>query len=95
MKQEAFKEYTKKVSNLFSISEKDVFTKTKRRVVVDARHLLYYLCFQRPMQIKYIQRYMSEQGYEIGHSSIIHGKNQVAQKVEDDEDYLKITKQLA
>lgn len=95
MKQEAFKEYTKKVSNLFSISEKDVFTKTKRRVVVDARHLLYYLCFQRRMQIKYIQRYMSEQGYEIGHSSIIYGKDQVAQKVEDDEDYLKITKQLA
>ena len=42
---------------------------------VDARHLLYYLCSKRPMRITYIQKYMKANGYNINHSSIIHGIN--------------------
>jgi len=90
-----FDYFVKKVSREFLITEEDLMTKSKRRDIVDARHLLYYLCFHRPMQIRYIQEYMGGYGYNVGHSTIIHGIDVVSDKVESDEDYQKIVKELS
>jgi len=76
-----------KVCYLFNLDSESLFTKTKRRDIVDARHLLYFLCSQRPMRLVYIQEYMAENGYNINHSSIHHGIAQVKKKVEDDADW--------
>jgi chromosomal replication initiator protein len=94
MKQDVFNQYVERVAELFSISKEDVFSKSKRRDYVDARHLLYYLCSKRPMQITYIQKYMNDAGYKIQHSSIIHGINSVEQKMLDDRDYVSIVKDV-
>jgi len=67
-----------------------LFVKSKRRDIVDARHLLYFLCSERPMRIRYIQQYMEENGYKVGHSTIIHGIKQIREKSEYDTDYQKI-----
>jgi len=75
------------VCYLFNLDSESLFTKTKRRDIVDARHLLYFLCSQRPMRLVYIQEYMAENGYNINHSSIHHGIAQVKKKVEDDSDW--------
>ena len=53
MKQKLFKEYTKSVCKSVNIDAKTLFTKTKRRDVVDARFLLYYICFERPIKNYY------------------------------------------
>jgi len=90
MKQVAFDEYLKVVCEMFGITQQDLMTKSKRRDIVDARHLLYYLCYHRPMQIRYIQEYMGKYGYKVGHSTIIHGIETVSDKVEVDVDYQKI-----
>ena len=87
MKTKIFNLYVDRVCFLFGIDKETLFTKTKRRDVVDARHLLYYLCHQRPMRLVYIQEYMAENGY-INHSSIHHGIAQVKNKVENDVDYV-------
>ena len=93
MKKNVFDYFVKEVCKQFLITEEDLMTKSKRRDIVDARHLLYYLCFHRPMQIRYIQEYMGGYGYEVGHSTIIHGIDVVSDKFEADEDYQKsITK---
>jgi len=42
------------------------------------------------MKLKYIQTYMSERGYDVGHSSINHGVNMVTKFKEEDEDYKKL-----
>ncbi len=89
MKTKIFNQYVDKVCYLFNIDSDILFTKTKRRDVVDARHLLYYLCSQRPMRLVYIQEYMAEKGYEINHSSIHHGIAQVKSKLESDVDYIE------
>ena len=39
--------------------------------------------------------YMGGYGYEVGHSTIIHGIDVVPGKVESDEDYQKIVKALS
>ncbi len=94
MKEKAFNDYVEKVTDLFKISHEDLFAKSKRRDIVDARHLLYYLCFNRPMQIRYIQEYMERSGYKVGHSTIIHGIDQVKDKVNEDVDYKEITQTI-
>tara|TARA_R110002072_G_scaffold181471_2_gene337759 strand:+ start:163 stop:471 length:309 start_codon:yes stop_codon:yes gene_type:complete len=95
MKQEIFESYIKKVCKRFSIKESsELFAKNKRRDVVDARHLLYYMCYQRPMRIRYIQQYMLDKGYDISHSSIIHGIKQVTKLVENDSDYKTLIEEL-
>ena len=86
MKRNIFNEYVEKVVELYGITKGELFQKSKVREIVDARHVLYYLCYNRPMKLKYIQKYMSEAGYDIGHSSVLHGIQAVTNLVQSDED---------
>jgi len=94
MKQDIFRTYIKQVSKLFGIKESQLFIKNKSRGVVDARHLLYYVSYDRPMRIRYIQKYMEERGYQITHSSIIYGIKQVEEKMSYDADYRMVIKHI-
>lgn len=94
MKHDVFNQYVERVSDLFGVSRDEMFSKSKKRECVDARHLVYYLCNKRPMQITYIQKYMREAGYEIKHSSIIYGIASVEQRMEEDRDYVSIVKEV-
>lgn len=94
MKHDVFNQYVERVADLFSISKDDIFSKSKKRELVDARHLLYYLCSKRPMQITYIQKYMNDAGYDIKHSSIIHGISAVETKIAGDKDYVSVIKDV-
>lgn len=94
MKHDIFNQYVEKISDLFGISKDELFSKSKKRELVDARHLVYYLCSKRPMQITYIQKYMNEAGYIITHSSIIHGISAVEQKIAKDKDYVSVVNEV-
>jgi len=94
MKQEVFNQFVDRVSEKARISREDLFSRSKRRELTDARHLLYFLCSSRHMQISYIQKYMEESGYKVQHSSVIHGINSVENKVTKDADYRAIVKEL-
>lgn len=94
MKSDVFYQYVERVTDLFNISKEDLFSKSKKREFVDARHLVYYLCSKRPMQIMYIQKYMKENGYEIQHSSVIHGIASIEGRIKDDNDYVSIIKEI-
>lgn len=94
MKNEIFNDYVERIVGLYKIPKEDIFSKNKRMDVVDARHLLYYLCSKRKIQISYIQRYMKMNGYVIGHSSVIHGIKSVETKVNEDSDYKQIINKI-
>mgnify|MGYP003115015941 CR=1 FL=1 len=94
MKHEVFKKYSKEIAELFRMDRTEIFKKSKRRECVDARHLLYFLCATRPMRIKYIEDYMRDEGYDISHSSIIHGIKCVEDKIMNDRDYKSIIKKI-
>lgn len=94
MKSRIFNQYVEEVCRRFDIDTELLFTKTKRREVVDARHMLYYLCHKRPMRVSYIQEKMSEMGYDIAHSSIIHGIDVFRKKARKDSDYSTILKKI-
>jgi len=90
-----FNGYASQVSEAYSILPNELFIKDKRRDIVDARQLLYYLCYKRPMRIRYIQQYMQENGYKISHSSIIHGIKQVEKRAKSDADYKTIINNIS
>lgn len=94
MKRDVFNAYADKVSSKFGITREELFSKSKRRELVDARHILYYVCFHRPMQVMYIQKYMSESGYKIGHSSVIHGIKAAADRMKLDDDYIHLMREV-
>ena len=94
MKNNIFNEYVGKVLDLFNITETELFSKSRLTKHKDARYLLYYLCHKRPMEKHYIQEYMKERGYNIGHSTIIHGIAQVEKKMEEDSDVRTIIEKL-
>lgn len=94
MKQEIFDRYVERICKRFKITPEQLFTKTKKTDIVDARHLLYYLCFNRPMKLITIQNYMEDNGYTINHSSVVYGITSIQTKSEEDRDYKKIIKEI-
>lgn len=55
MKEPIFNQIAENVCSIYDISKEKLFTKTKERKVVDARHLLYYGCYDRQIRLTYIQ----------------------------------------
>ncbi len=94
MKQNVFNQYVERIAKLFNISKEDIFTKSKKSELVDARHLLYYMCYNRQIKITSIEDYMALSGYTIKHSSIIHGIKAVEDKIKEDKDYVVAIKEL-
>ena len=94
MKTKIFNKYVEESCELFGVSRDALFTKNKKRDIVDARHLLYYLCSERPMSLVYIQEYMMENGYSIRHSSIHYGVAKVRKQILEDKDYIKSIEEI-
>jgi chromosomal replication initiation ATPase DnaA len=94
MKEDVFNQYVERVCGLFSISNEEFFSKSRKRNFVDARHLVYFLCSIRPIQVIYIKKFMEDNGYEVYRTSISHGINIVSQKIIEDKDYQHIIKEI-
>ena len=90
MKGNIFEAYANAVAKQFHLELDEMFNKDKRRDLVDARQMLYYLCMERPIRVSYIQRFMASHGCDLNHSTIIHGYKKAKLMVEQDEDYKAI-----
>tara|TARA_B110000046_G_scaffold25083_1_gene24347 strand:- start:31346 stop:31651 length:306 start_codon:yes stop_codon:yes gene_type:complete len=87
MKKEIFDKYSQAVATQFHLTLDEMFSKTKRQDIVEARQILYYLCKERPIRVSFIQRFLQENGYNITHSNIMYGYNQAKKMIEQDSDY--------
>ena len=94
MKVDLFNQYVDRVVTLFGIDRETLFSKSKQRYIVDARQLVYYLCYNRKMQSIIIQKYMADNGVSIFNNSIANGVKNVKIKIEQDKDYLTIIKEI-
>jgi chromosomal replication initiation ATPase DnaA len=94
MKEEIFNQYVDRVINLFGITREDFFLKSRKRELVDARYLVYYLCSERPIQTTYIQKFMNNNGHDTPHTLILHGIKTTKEKVKEDRDYQSIVKDI-
>ena len=87
MKKDIFDEYAKSIAKKFHISIDEMFSKNRRRDIIDARQMLYYLCMERPMRISYIQRFMEDNGHSVTHSNILHQYKKAKELIDGDSDY--------
>ena len=87
IRQKIFNKYAEKVCELFDIEKEQLFQKCKKREIVDARHMLYFLCAKRGIRLTYFQKHMKRMGYNISHSSIHHGIAVTLKMYEADRDY--------
>ena len=94
MKKEVFNQYADKIAQMYGITKQQMFSKTRDRNAVDARHLLYYMCSTRPMQLIYIQKFLEEEGFITKHPPLIHGVKVVTARLKDDPDYNRIVQKL-
>tara|TARA_R100000005_G_C4957525_1_gene175544 strand:+ start:467 stop:760 length:294 start_codon:yes stop_codon:yes gene_type:complete len=90
MKKQVFDKYAKAVAQQFHLSLEELFLKTKKIENVEARQLLYYLCMERPIRISYIQRFLEEHGFNVTHSTIIHGYKKAKSMIDSDKDFKNV-----
>jgi len=94
MKKHIFNDYVQNVCEKYDLEQADLFSKDKRTECADARHLLFYLCKERPIRVCFIQKYMKENGYRIDHSTIIYGHRKIASWIKKDRDMLKLVNEI-
>lgn len=95
MKKPILNRYADLISELFGFpSNEAIFNKTKKREIVDARQLLYYLCSQRKMSDSQIALYLSLEGFDTPRQSVRHGINVFKERLNSDPDYKKIIKKF-
>jgi hypothetical protein len=94
MKLDVFNKYVEQVADLYGLKKEELFLKSKRKDIVEPRHLLICLCNRRGISFTYTKIYMEMYGYKLIHSSyrnsLIHSEN----KMKDDEDYVYILKRI-
>jgi chromosomal replication initiation ATPase DnaA len=94
MKEDVFNQYVDRVIDIFNIDRETLFSRSKQRHIVDARQLLYYLCYNRQMRLITIKNYMLDNGASVLHNSIVNGINNVKVKLVEDKDYQTIIREL-
>ena len=90
MKKQIFNHFIKSITKLFNITEDEMFAQSKKRSVVDARQLLYFLCALRDMRYSTTQEYLKERGVDVSHTTIIHGVKQMQLRMNEDKDIASI-----
>lgn len=90
MKKQIFNHFVKSIAKLFEISEQEMFLQGKKRSIVDARQLLYFLCVNREMRYSTIQEHLKERGLDVAHTTIIHGVKQMQERMNHDADVVSI-----
>ena len=94
MKKEIFENYTKAIAKQFHLTLDEMFENTKKRHIVDARQMLYYACMERPIRLSYIRKFLLEYGYDVQHSTIVHGYKQAKELIDTDPDYKKMIEEI-
>ena len=95
MKKEIFNTYAELVADKFYISLQDMFSKSRVHPRPEARQMLYYLAFQRPIKISSIRRFMEENGLPVQHNTIMHGYEKAKALVDSDPDYKEFVKKVS
>ena len=94
MKKDIFDVYASAIAKKFHITLEEMFAKNRRRDIIDARQMLYYLCIERQIRISYIKRFMEENGHSVTHSNIIYSYKKAKELIDGDSDYKNLITEI-
>ena len=92
MKKEIFDKYASLVADQFYIKLEDMYSKSRVHPRPEARQMLYYLAYERPIKISSIRRFMEENGLPVQHNTIMRGYAKAKKSVDQDKDYQAFVK---
>jgi len=95
MKKEIFDTYAELVAEQFYISLEDMFSKSRVSPRPEARQMLYYLAYERPIKISSIRRFMEKNGLPVQHNTIMNGVEKAKKLVDQDKDYQEFVKKIS
>lgn len=95
MKKAIFDRYANAIAKEFNLTSEEMFSTSRKQHLVEARHMLYYLCRKRPMRLASIQRYLKDRGLEVCHSTIIHGNKKAKELINSDPDYSRLSERMS
>ena len=87
MKKDIFDAYADAIANKFHLTLGEMYTKTRKREVVEARQMLYFLAKERPIRLSYIKRFMEENGHAVTHSNILYSYKKAKELIDGDADF--------
>jgi chromosomal replication initiation ATPase DnaA len=95
MKEFIFKQYVDNICNHMGMSSSELFVKSRKAEIVDARQLLFYLCSEkRKMAFTEIKSYADKVGLVQDVSNIAHAVHRFKEKLEKDPDLSFIIKKI-
>lgn len=88
MKKILFDQFVERIAQVFGLKDPSaIFMRTKRQDVVDARQMLFFLCYDRGISLADILRLMADKGLPLKHPAVLNGIRKIKEKVESDPDY--------
>ena len=88
MKKILFNQFVDRVIATLSLKDPTIlFHRSKRQDLVDARHLIFYLCADRNMSVADIKRLIGERGLSVQYPALVGGIAKVKKRVSLDPDY--------
>ena len=95
MKEFIFKQYVNNICNHMGLNSSELFVKSRKAEIVDARQLLFYLCSEkRKMGFTEIKSYADKVGLVQDVSNIAHAVHSFKAKLEKDPDLSFIIKKI-
>jgi len=87
MKEYIYIQYLKNICSHLGVDSSDLFVKSKEAGVVDARQLLYFLCYNNSnMTLTEISAYTNNQGFYEDQANISRSIESFSKKLEADKD---------
>lgn len=87
MKKDIFDAYADAIAEKFHLTLGEMFSKSRKREIVEARQMLYFLAKERPIRLSYIKRFMEENGLPVQYHTIMHGYTKAKEYIDSDPDY--------
>ncbi len=95
MKEFIFKQYVNNICNHTGLNTSELFEKSRKAEIVEARQLLFYLCHEkRKMGFTEIKSYTDKVGLEQDVSNIKYAVDSFKARLEKDPDYGFIIKKI-
>ena len=95
MKEFIFKQYVNNICNHMGLNTSELFEKSRKAEIVEARQILFYLCHEkRKMGYSEIKKYTDNVGFDQDVSNISYHVDSFKVKLEKDPDYFFILKKI-
>ena len=88
MNHQLFSTIVNLVSEHTQIHESEIFTRSRKKALVDARYIIIYIARRMDIKLVYIQRFFALEGFELHYTTLFHACNRLEEDMEED-DYIK------